>query len=73
MAEVIQIRARPNGPYIIPGQATYTDAQGNVHKSEGKMIALCRCGQSANKPYCDGTHKRVDFQAPEVVLEVTLE
>ncbi len=73
MGSKIEIKARLNGPYLVPGQATYTDAQGNTHTSEGKMIALCRCGHSANKPFCDGSHKKVEFQAPEVVLQVSVE
>lgn len=70
MAESTTITARENGPYLILGQAAYTDGQGNPQKSEGKMIALCRCGQSANKPFCDGTHKKVGFIAP--ALELTM-
>lgn len=70
MSEPITITARENGPYLISGQATYTDAEGKTHSSEGKMIALCRCGQSANKPFCDGTHKKAGFTAPALELKV---
>lgn len=68
MSEKIEIKASKNGPYLIAGTATFTDANGNVKETEGKMVAFCRCGQSANKPFCDGSHKRVNFEADEVAL-----
>jgi CDGSH-type Zn-finger protein len=63
-----EIRASENGPYLITGTANYIDADGNEETTKGKMIALCRCGQSSNKPFCDGTHKRVGFTATAVTL-----
>ena len=68
MSAPITITARENGPYLIAGQATYTDSEGKPQKSEGKTIALCRCGQSGNKPFCDGTHKKAGFVAPALTL-----
>ncbi|PWH18337.1 MAG: iron-binding protein [Anaerolineae bacterium] len=70
MSEPIIITARENGPYIIEGVATFVDPSGHTQKSEGKKVALCRCGQSANKPFCDGTHKKAGFTAP--ALEITV-
>ena len=56
------IRIQPNGPYIVEGPITIADADGNVIAvAEGRTIKLCRCGHSGTKPYCDGTHRRVDF------------
>jgi len=56
------IRIRQNGPYLVYGPMTISDADGNVIAvPEGKRIKLCRCGHSGTKPYCDGTHRRVDF------------
>jgi len=56
------IRLQPNGPYIVTGPITIEDADGHViNVAEGKQIKLCRCGHSGTKPYCDGTHRRVDF------------
>ena len=56
------IRIQPNGPYLVDGPMTIADADGHlITVPEGKTIKLCRCGHSGTKPYCDGTHRRVDF------------
>ncbi len=55
MLEKVQIKAMKNGPLVIEGKAEITDENGDVNETEGKMVALCRCGQSANKPFCDGS------------------
>lgn len=51
---------RPNGPYVFTGEVIVCDAGGHVLR-EDAQVALCRCGQSANKPFCDGSHNRVGF------------
>ena len=57
-----RISIRANGPYIVEGPLTIEDGDGNVIAiPEGRTVKLCRCGHSATKPYCDGTHRRVDF------------
>jgi CDGSH-type Zn-finger protein len=66
----LEIKARPNGPYLIPGTATYTDAQGQPQTTTGSNIALCRCGGSQNKPFCDGSHRKIGFEAPEIILHL---
>jgi len=71
MSDKIEIKALENGPYLISGSATYTDAEGNTQTVEGKMVAMCRCGQSANKPFCDGSHKKAAFEAAEAVITVS--
>ena len=58
MLEKVQIKAMKNGPLVIEGKANITDENGDINETEGKMVALCRCGQSANKPFCDGTHTK---------------
>ena len=63
MAEV-NIEVRKNGPYIVTGPVELKDADGNKYPSEARM-ALCRCGASTEKPFCDGTHSKVGFQAAE--------
>ncbi len=56
------IRIQPNGPYIVTGPEVIEDSDGNVITVlEGQRVKLCRCGHSGTKPYCDGTHRRVDF------------
>ena len=61
MAEVT-IEVRPNGPYIVNGSIELRDANGNVLPTQTRTV-LCRCGASTNKPFCDGTHSKVGFQA----------
>ena len=62
------VKGRQNGPYLIKGQAEYIDVDGVQHQTEGRVVALCRCGGSCTKPFCDGTHRANEFQAPEVIL-----
>jgi CDGSH-type Zn-finger protein len=66
MAEV-EIKARHNGPYKISGPVRIIDADGNEYElpDDGKPIALCRCGGSKTKPFCDKTHSEIGFQAAE--------
>ena len=64
MADVA-IRALKNGPYEVTGGAAVTDQKRNAYTGQGDPIYLCRCGQSANKPFCDGTHTKVGFKAEE--------
>ncbi len=57
MAEVT-IRPTKNGPLIIEGPVELFDTEGNRIMVEKPRLALCRCGASSNKPFCDGTHER---------------
>lgn len=62
----ITIRLKRNGPYLIAveeaDQVTIVDAEGNALMAEpGRRIALCRCGGSSTKPFCDGTHRSNGF------------
>ena len=61
MADVT-IEATPNGPYAVSGTIELKDANGQVLPTKGKTW-LCRCGASTNKPFCDGTHSKIGFQA----------
>lgn len=66
MSEPIIIRCRENGPLVMPANAVkVVDHLGNEFPiAPGKEnIALCRCGHSNNKPFCDGSHKTSGFQA----------
>ena len=55
----VTVRVRDNGALLVEGPITLVDAEGNAFTiPEGKpAIALCRCGLSERKPYCDGAHK----------------
>ena len=65
----ITISVRKNGPYLLSGdlgELALTDPDGNPYDIAGKpMIALCRCGASANRPFCDGEHGKIGFEAAE--------
>jgi len=60
-----EITPSANGPYLIRGtDFTLLDSSGQPYDLQGKTsIALCRCGHSENKPFCDGTHKKIGFQS----------
>jgi 3-phenylpropionate/trans-cinnamate dioxygenase ferredoxin subunit len=67
----VTIEARENGPYLIAGDVEVCDAHGRKFvRPQGTAIALCRCGNSANKPFCDGSHKRIAFQADDTAERV---
>ncbi len=63
----VTIRMRPNGPFLVEGPVTVLDPEGNPFplNPDKPAIALCRCGHSANKPFCDGTHKTAGFVSAE--------
>jgi CDGSH-type Zn-finger protein len=65
--EDVVIKARENGPYKVMGPITLIDADGNEYSlgEPGEAVVLCRCGGSSTKPFCDGTHRRVGFEAAE--------
>jgi CDGSH-type Zn-finger protein len=58
------IKARESGPYLVTGAVSITDCDGNTYPVAGATVALCRCGGSSTKPFCDGTH-RESFSATE--------
>ena len=58
------ITAYPNGPFIVRGPATFVAPDGSVVEPNRRTVALCRCGASAIKPWCDGTHKLTGFHDP---------
>ncbi len=65
MSQVV-IKARENGPLLVTGPAQITDHLGNAFDLAGKeTVALCRCGHSARKPFCDGSHRTCGFVAAE--------
>ena len=54
----------PDGPYLVRGDFIVLDQDGNELPVERRTIALCRCGKSRIRPFCDGTHKLIGFKAP---------
>jgi CDGSH-type Zn-finger protein len=60
-----------NGPIRIEGEFEIYDPQGQQFGLAGRtVISLCRCGHSANKPFCDGSHARQNFQDPVVARDL---
>jgi CDGSH-type Zn-finger protein len=53
----------PNGPYLVRGDFELTDREGRPIPVRRATIALCRCGHSQTRPFCDGTHKQIGFRA----------
>ena len=70
----VKITIRPNGPYRVEapeGEIELVDANGTKYDLTGKPVfSLCRCGASVNKPFCDGTHSKIGFQAAEAAVRV---
>lgn len=66
----VVITALENGPYLVSGAARVSDPDGGAWDTEGRAtFALCRCGASRNKPFCDGTHSAIGFAAAERAVE----
>lgn len=63
----VTIKIRENGPYVVEGEFTLVDHNGN----EVPLVkrALCRCGGSTMKPFCDGTHSKIGFQGANAAVE----
>jgi len=57
-----QIKVSDNGPLRVSGEVELVDAEGNVFETK-PVFYLCRCGKSSNKPFCDGSHKKENFQS----------
>jgi CDGSH-type Zn-finger protein len=61
-----------NGPYLVRGPFAIVDQDGNEIEVRREVVALCRCGRSQIRPFCDGTHKAIGFRAdsgPTVSVE----
>ena len=65
--DTVVIKVRHNGPYKVTGPLKLIDADEREYElgERGETIALCRCGGSTTKPFCDGTHSQIGFQAAE--------
>lgn len=70
-APPVTITIRPNGPFRVEGTANLKliDTDGKQIDLTGRpAVSLCRCGASTKKPFCDGTHSKIGFQAAEAAV-----
>jgi CDGSH-type Zn-finger protein len=63
MSDGARITPYRDGPLLVRGPFTLTDQDGTEIEVHNRTIALCRCGRSRRKPFCDGTHKAVGWRA----------
>ncbi len=62
---------RENGPILLESKGEAKVKQNGEEKEvAGKMVILCRCGQSKNMPFCDGAHAKANFKAPAAEIEI---
>ena len=69
MTEATKITTLDNGPFLVTGSVVITDAAGQAYHSERETIALCRCGASTTRPFCDGAHSKLGFSASERAVQ----
>jgi CDGSH iron-sulfur domain-containing protein 3 len=70
MDERTTISTYENGPFLVTGRSfRLVDAEGGKFSVEKETIAMCRCGASTKKPFCDGAHSKVGFRADERAVE----
>jgi CDGSH-type Zn-finger protein len=69
MAEQTRVTVLDGGPYLVKGPVLLLDAEGNDFRAERATVALCRCGGSATKPFCDGTHSKIGFGAAQRAVQ----
>ena len=65
MNDDVVIKVRRDGPYLVTGPIVLTDADGNRYDVATPNVALCRCGASQTKPFCDGSHRTNGFSGGE--------
>jgi CDGSH-type Zn-finger protein len=66
---MVTITVRENGPYKVEGDdVTLVDWNGNEYQIAKRPFALCRCGASTSKPFCDRTHSKIGFSAAEAAI-----
>jgi 3-phenylpropionate/trans-cinnamate dioxygenase ferredoxin subunit len=68
----VTIEVVRNGPLIVNGPVELKDADGKLYPVK-ERVALCRCGGSTTKPFCDGTHSKIGFQAAETAVRESAE
>ena len=68
----VTITPSEDGPYIVSGPVNLTTPDGHVIEHPDPM-SMCRCGHSSNKPFCDGMHSKIGFQAAAAVVPESAE
>lgn len=65
LVSIVTLRIRDDGPIVVSGPVRIIDAEGNELRFDSHKpgCALCRCGQSAKKPFCDGAHRTCGFSS----------
>jgi CDGSH-type Zn-finger protein len=58
----VKVQVLKDGPLLVGGKVALTGVDGQPIETQQDPIALCRCGHSAKKPFCDGGHKKASFQ-----------
>lgn len=66
----MKITFRENGPMVLHSESELSFRRGEAEERKSAPVALCRCGGSGNKPFCDGTHRRVGFEAGAAEIAV---
>jgi len=66
----MKITVMQNGPYLVETSNASLTKDGIEEKIDGKMIALCRCAHSTNKPLCDGKHKHGGFESEAAEVKI---
>jgi CDGSH-type Zn-finger protein len=67
----MKVKLRENGPIMLESKGEAKLTQNSEEKTvAGSMVALCRCGQSKNMPFCDGAHAKAGFKAPAAELDL---
>jgi CDGSH-type Zn-finger protein len=67
MSQETLITPYRDGPLLVRGPFRLVDQEGNEIEQSRETVALCRCGKSRTRPFCDGTHRLVRFRAPSGV------
>ena len=63
MADKTQITVKDSGPFLVKGSILLLDAEGNEFSVDKETVALCRCGASTTQPFCNGTHRKIEFES----------
>ncbi|MGB3573493.1 MAG: CDGSH iron-sulfur domain-containing protein [Phormidesmis sp.] len=63
MADSTNIAIKDSGPYLVKGPFTLVDVEGKEFTIDKEMVALCRCGASTTQPFCNGTHRKIEFES----------